>query len=193
MRLIRATSGRSRSWKNTPSLTPAAAHASISSSARRVVMSSGFSDSTCRPRRAAAIPCSACSPDGLPMATISIGRWARNALEIVVDRRAHAVRRASPCVPGSRRSTRRRLTPGIAAAARAWVSLMLPPPTMPMFIRGYFSVANFWCSVFMRAGSTGPLTIITRWRNVIDSPGAMVRFTSGCFGSNAFWPRLFAA
>jgi hypothetical protein len=82
MRLISTTAGRRRSWKNTPSLTPAVSQAAISSSAFATVMSIGFSTSTCRPRRAAAMPWSACSPDGLPIATMSIGRCARNSSSV---------------------------------------------------------------------------------------------------------------
>ena len=54
-RFISTTSGFNRSWKNTPSVTPACVTSAISSSMRAVEMSSGFSTSTWQPARAAAI------------------------------------------------------------------------------------------------------------------------------------------
>src|SRR5436309_1953468 len=52
---------------------------------RSVVMSSGFSTSTCRPRRAAARACSACRPDGVPTMTASRGRCASIAEHILPE------------------------------------------------------------------------------------------------------------
>src|SRR5258708_3256175 len=66
----------------TPRVTPAAAAAAMSRSARSVVISSGFSTSTGSPRLAAAAPCSPCSPEGVPIATMSISALAKNVSSV---------------------------------------------------------------------------------------------------------------
>ena len=55
-----------------------------SRSAAATVTSIGFSTSTCSPAAAAAMPWSACTPDGLPMITASSGRWASKRRQFVV-------------------------------------------------------------------------------------------------------------
>ncbi|PYR55898.1 MAG: hypothetical protein DMF85_18230 [Acidobacteria bacterium] len=131
--MISATSGFNRSWKNTPAFTSARSTSRINSSIRDVMMSCGFSTSTWKPLRTAAIACSAWTPDGLPIATMSIGRCARN--------RATS---AYGVPPASRASfsafcrfvpwTATTSTPGIERAARACVSLMFPAPRIPTFM-----------------------------------------------------------
>ena len=77
MRFMSRTDGRSRSWKNTPSLTSPRRQRDERVGARGRHVERLF-DEDVQPGRAAAMPCSPCSPDGLPIATMSIGRCARN-------------------------------------------------------------------------------------------------------------------
>ena len=83
------------------------------------------------PRRIAAIACSACSAgrtaDGDDVERTMI----QESLEIVVDGPAVFLREPRGLVAVRCRKRPRSRPPGCARAARACVSLMLPPPRMP--------------------------------------------------------------
>jgi hypothetical protein len=65
------------------SLTLAASQAAMMASQRAVVISSGFSTTTCLPARAAATAGSRCAPDGVVMMTICTSGRARAAANSV--------------------------------------------------------------------------------------------------------------
>src|SRR6267154_6822984 len=73
--------GFRRSWKITASFTLDFSAAEIRASAFFVVMSMGFSVRTCRPCWAAAMPCWAWRPEGVPRITAFVGLWARKAVK----------------------------------------------------------------------------------------------------------------
>src|SRR5438046_8301258 len=79
------------------------------------------------------MPCVAVSPEGVPIATISIGRCSRNRSKSVYGRAPWRPARLS-ARSRFRAYTAATVTPGMALAARACVSLMFPAPTSPMCI-----------------------------------------------------------
>src|SRR5258707_1796262 len=105
----------------------------MSASAGAVVTSIGFSTSRCRQCAAAAMPCSAWSPDGVPTTTMSSGRCAS-----IRSRESNAAPpcRAANCSARSRTGAKIAAisTAGIPRSARACVSLMLPAPITPTWI-----------------------------------------------------------
>ena len=104
----RSARGCERSWKKTPSVTPARATAAISRSMRAVVISIGFSQMTCSPCAAAASICSPCTPGRTADGDDVERAVTQEGLDVGVGRRPGSGRRAHA---GGPRPCRTRPTP----------------------------------------------------------------------------------
>ena len=127
-RLSNWMGGLSRFCLTTKRCTPAASHACTSSSAPASEIAIGFSVKTWRPARAATMPCAGCSPDGVQMATTSLGTSSSISSS---EPNAGTPRSAAVDVARARSlsATETSSNSGTLAIASRWFLLMRPQPT----------------------------------------------------------------
>jgi hypothetical protein len=113
---------------------PAFAQAAIRRSMRRSVISSGFSQITCTPRRAAARTASRCAPEGV--ATVTKSGFSRRSMRAVSACQAqpNSVAKARP-FSSVRQVAATSSTPGMSRSARACIRAIAPMPMMAARIR----------------------------------------------------------
>jgi hypothetical protein len=126
--------GLNRCGKIAPSVMPARSQAAIMRSMRRSVISSGFSQMTWMPRRAAASTAGRWAPDGV--ATVTKSGFSRRSIRAVSACQAQP-NSAAKALPFSsvRQVAATSSTPGTAASARAWIRAIPPMPMMAARMR----------------------------------------------------------